>query len=61
MLFRVVKQLWDFIKVRYRGLARNLAWAQTMFALADLYRVRHPLLLGRGACCEQDRPHHACC
>jgi transposase, IS5 family len=43
--FRVVKQLWGFTKVRYRGLAKNLARAQTMFALANLYRVRHKLLL----------------
>ena len=34
--FRVVKQLWGFTKVRYRGLAKNLARAQTMFAL-NLY------------------------
>ena len=37
--FRVVKQLWGFAKVRYRGLAKNLARAQTMFALANLYQV----------------------
>jgi len=42
--FRVVKQLWGFTKVKYRGLAKNLARAQTMFALANLYRVRHQLL-----------------
>ena len=42
---RVVKQLWGFTKVRYRGLAKNLARAQTMFALANLYQVRHKLLL----------------
>ena len=42
--FRVVKQLWGFTKVRYRGLAKNLARAQTMFALANLYQVRHQLL-----------------
>ena len=38
--FRVVKQLWGFTKVRYRGLAKNLARAQTMFALANLYQLR---------------------
>jgi IS5 family transposase len=42
--FRVVKQLGGFTKVRYRGLAKNLARAQTMFALANLYQVRHQLL-----------------
>jgi transposase, IS5 family len=42
--FRVIKQLWGFAKVRYRGLAKNLARAQTMFALANLYQVRRELL-----------------
>ena len=42
--FRVVKQLWGFTKVRYRGLAKNFALAQTMFALANLYQVRYHLL-----------------
>ena len=36
-----------FAKVRYRGLAKNLARAQTMFALADLYQVRRQLLRWR--------------
>jgi transposase, IS5 family len=42
--FRVIKQLWGFTKVRYRGLAKNLARAQTMFALANLYQLRRQLL-----------------
>ena len=42
--FRVVKQLWGFAKVRYRGLAKNLARAHTLFALANLYAVRRQLL-----------------
>ena len=42
--FRVVKPLWGFTKVRYRGLAKNRARAQTMLALANLYQVRRPLL-----------------
>ena len=42
--FRVVKQLWGFVKVRYRGLAKNLARAQTMFGLANLYLLRRRLL-----------------
>jgi IS5 family transposase len=41
--FRVVKQLWGFDKTRYRGIEKNLARAQTMFALANLYAVRHRL------------------
>ena len=42
--FRVVKHLWGFVKTRYRGLAKNLARAHTMFALANLYQVRRQLL-----------------
>jgi len=42
--FRVIKKLWGFEKTRYRGIAKNLARAQTMFALANLYAVRHRLM-----------------
>jgi IS5 family transposase len=42
--FRIVKQLWGFTKTRYRGIAKNLARAQTMFALANLYAVRQKLM-----------------
>ena len=48
--FRIVKQLWGFAKVRYRGLAKNLARAQTMFALANLYQVRRQLLPAAARC-----------
>jgi IS5 family transposase len=48
--FRVIKQLWGFAKVRYRGLAKNLARAQTMFALANLYQVRRQLLPTEAKC-----------
>jgi len=41
--FHVVKRLWGFAKVRYRGLAKNAARAFTLFALANLYLVRHRL------------------
>ena len=41
--FRVIKQLWGFQKTRYRGIAKNLARAHTMFALANLYAVRDRL------------------
>ena len=33
--FHVVKRLWGFTKVRYRGLAKNTARLYTMFALAS--------------------------
>lgn len=38
--FRIVKQLWGFTKVRYRGIAKNLARAFASFALANLYMLR---------------------
>jgi IS5 family transposase len=48
--FLVVKRLWGFTKVRYRGLAKNLARAWTMFALANLYLVRRQLLPAQASC-----------
>ena len=42
--FRVLKKLWGFEKTRYRGIAKNLARAQTMFALANLYAHRYTLM-----------------
>ena len=41
--FHVVKRLWGYSKVRYRGLAKNTARLFTMFALANLYLVRRRL------------------
>jgi transposase, IS5 family len=48
--FHIVKRLWGFAKVRYRGLAKNLARAQTMFALANLYSVRNQLMPAGARC-----------
>lgn len=48
--FHVVKRLWGFTKVRYRGLAKNTARLFTMFALANLYLVRRRLLPPQGTC-----------
>jgi IS5 family transposase len=42
--FNVVKHLWGFTKVRYRGLAKNTARVFAAFALANLYLVRRRLL-----------------
>jgi IS5 family transposase len=42
--FLVVKRLWGHARVRYRGIAKNLAQMNTLFALANLYRVRYRLL-----------------
>jgi IS5 family transposase len=44
--FHVIKHLWGFTKVRYRGLAKNTARLFSMFALANLYLVRRRLMPG---------------
>jgi len=36
-VFAVIKRLWGFIKVRYRGLAKNAGRAFTALALANIY------------------------
>jgi transposase, IS5 family len=41
--FHVVKRLWGFAKVRYRGLAKNTARLFAAFALANLYLLRRRL------------------
>ena len=46
----VVKHLWRFTKVRYRGLAKNAARVLAIFGFANLYRMRYRLL-PRGAVC----------
>ena len=48
--FLVVKRLWGFEKVRYRGLAKNLARAFAAFALANLYLVRRQLVARQVSC-----------
>ena len=42
--FLVIKRLWGFTKVRYRGLAKNTARVFALMALANLYLVRRRLL-----------------
>jgi IS5 family transposase len=48
--FHVVKCLWGFAKVRYRGLAKNTARLFTAFALANLYLLRRRLLPPQETC-----------
>jgi IS5 family transposase len=48
--FHVVKRLWGFAKVRYRGIAKNLARAFSLFALANLYLVHRQLLPPQARC-----------
>ena len=42
--FLVVKHLWGHAKVRYRGIKKNLAQMYTLFALANVFRVRRQLM-----------------
>jgi IS5 family transposase len=48
--FHVVKNLWGFTKVRYRGLYKNTVRVLTLFALSNLYMVRHLLLPTQARC-----------
>ena len=42
--FRVVKRQFGYVKVRYRGLAKNTAQLLTLFALSNLWMARRRLL-----------------
>ena len=46
--FRVIKRQFGHVKVRYRGLAKNTAQLHTLFALSNLWMVRHQLLGTQG-------------
>ena len=48
--FRIVKQLWGFTKVRYRGIAKNAARALASFALANLYLMRRFIIPHQELC-----------
>jgi IS5 family transposase len=48
--FHVVKRLWGFTKVRYRGLIKNTARLFAAFALANLYLLRRRLITPQGTC-----------
>lgn len=45
--FLVVKHLWHYRKVRYKGLYKNAAQVFSLFALANLYLARNELLIIR--------------
>ena len=49
-VFHVVKRLWGFSKVRYRGLEKNTVRLYTSFALANLYLLRRRLLPPQWRC-----------
>lgn len=42
--FRVVKRQFGFIKVRYRGLAKNTAQLMSLFVLSNLRMMRRALM-----------------
>ena len=44
--FRVVKRQFGYVKVRYRGLAKNTVQLVTLFALSNLWMVRHTVRVG---------------
>jgi len=44
-VFGVIKRLWGFSKVRYRGLHKNATRAFTALALANIYMSRGLLLV----------------
>jgi len=41
--FRIIKRQFGFVKVRYKGLAKNTQQLYTLFALANLYQFRRKL------------------
>ena len=43
-VFAVIKRLWGFTKVRYRGMAKNASRAFTALALANIYLARRHLM-----------------
>lgn len=47
--FRVIKRQFGFVKVRYRGLAKNTAQIKTLFALSNLWMARQRILQGAQA------------
>ena len=45
-VFLVIKRIFGWAKVRYRGLAKNTHWLQISCGLANLYVVRQRLMAG---------------
>jgi IS5 family transposase len=46
--FRVIKRQFGHVKVRYRGLKKNTAQVNTLFALSNLWMARRSLLAAQG-------------
>ncbi|MGH8399081.1 MAG: IS5 family transposase [Gammaproteobacteria bacterium] len=49
--FRVLKRQFGYVKVRYKGLAKNTAQIVTLFALTNLWLARRRLLATTGEVC----------
>lgn len=47
--FRVIKRQFGYVKVRYRGLAKNTAQVLTLFALTNLWLKQKQLLPAVGS------------
>ena len=47
----MIKRQFGYTKVRYRGLAKNMAQVLTLFALSSLCMARRQLLPARGEYC----------
>ncbi len=43
--FRVIKRQFGYVKVRYKGLAKNTAQIMTLFALSNLWMARRQLMV----------------
>jgi len=46
--FRVIKRQFGYTKVRYRGLMKNTLQLKTLFALSNLWMLRHTLMAAQG-------------
>lgn len=46
--FREIKRQFGYVKTRFRGLAKNTAQLNTLFALSNLWKVRRQLLPAAG-------------
>ncbi|MEQ7665637.1 transposase, partial [Xanthomonas nasturtii] len=49
--FRVIKRQFGYVKVRYRGLAKNTAQVLTLFALSNLWLKQNQLMPVVGTVC----------
>ncbi|WP_045737041.1 IS5 family transposase [Xanthomonas sp. MUS 060] len=55
--FRVIKRQFGYVKVRYRGLAKNTAQVLTLFALSNLWLKRKQLMPVAGKVCLSPRQY----